>query len=72
MIVDLAELCIKNSVICYRGSWFRTIVGIPTGGPESGSIANIVVYFVLETILLPNPKVKALKVKSKCVYLAGI
>ena len=60
MIVDLAEICIKNSVVCYRGSWYRILVGIPTGGPESGSIANIVVYFVLENILLPNPKVMAL------------
>ena len=64
MIVELAELCIKNSVVCYRGSWYRTIVGIPTGGPESGSIANIVVYFVLENILLPNPQVKALNKMS--------
>ena len=57
MIIDFAELCIKNSVICYRGSWFRTTVGLPTGGPESGSIANIVVYFVLENVLLPNPNI---------------
>ena len=60
MIIELTELCIRNSVICYRGSWYRTTVGIPTGGPESGSIANLVVYFVLETILLPNPKIKGL------------
>ena len=60
MIIALAELCIKNSVVCYRGKWFRTKVGLPTGGPESGSIANIVVYFVVENILLPHPKITLL------------
>ena len=60
MIVDLAEFCIKHSVICYCGTWYRTKVGIPTGGPESSCIANLVVFFVLENILLPNPKVKDL------------
>ena len=64
MIVDLVEICIRNSVICYRGRWYNTLLGIPTGGPESGSIANIVVYFVLEQILLPNPKVMALNLMS--------
>ena len=64
MIVEMAEICIKNSVICYRGAWYRTTVGIPTGGPESGSIANIVVYFVIENILLPNPKIRALNKMS--------
>ena len=70
MIVDMAELCIKNSVVCYRGTWYRTKVGIPTGGPESGSIANIVVYFVLETILLPNQQIKALnKMQDRSRFL---
>ena len=64
MIIALAELCIKNSVVCYRGKWYRTKVGLPTGGPESGSIANIVVYFVLENILLPHPKIAALNQMS--------
>ena len=64
MIVVLVEICITNSVICYRGSWYKTVLGIPTGGPESGSIANIVVYFALENILLPNPRVKALNKMS--------
>ena len=70
MILNLAEMCIKNSVICYRGLWYKTILGIPTGGPESGSIANIVVYFVLETILLPHPRIKPLnRIPSRLRFL---
>ena len=70
MIVALVEICINNSVICYRGSWYKAILGIPTGGPESGSIANIVVYFVLEQVLLPNPRVQVLnKMSSRLRFL---
>ena len=60
MTVEMANFCIKNSVIHYRGHWYRSRVGIPTGGPESGSIANIVVFYVLEKILLVNPKISPL------------
>ena len=57
MIVKLVKLCISNSVVHYRGSWFLAILGLPTGGPESGSLANLVVYFVLEKILLIHPSI---------------
>ena len=36
------------------------MVGLPTGRPESGCIANIVVFYVLEKILLPHPKISPL------------
>ena len=57
MIISLVKLCIENSVIHYRGSWYRSILGLPTGGPESGSCANIVVFYVLEKILLVHPSI---------------
>ena len=57
MIVELVKLCIENSVIHYRGSWYLSILGIPTGGPESGSCANLVVFYVLEKILLVHPSI---------------
>ena len=66
----MARFCIQNSVIHYRGQWFRSLVGIPTGGPESGSIANIVVYYVLERLLFVDPNVCALnKVQSRKRFL---
>ena len=60
MIIEMARFCIENSVVHYRGKWYRSKSGLPTGGPESGSIANIVVYFVLEKILLVDPKLSQL------------
>ena len=60
MIIQLARYCIENSVVHYREQWFKLLHGIPTGGPESGSIANIVVFFVLEKILLPDRRISPL------------
>ena len=73
MIVELRKLCINNSVIHYRGSWYRSILGIPTGGPESGSCANLVVYFVLEKLLLIHPSIAPLnKLSSRKRFLDDI
>ena len=70
MIIYLANLCITNSVVHYRGAWYKILEGIPTGGPESGSIANIVVYYVFEKILLPHPKIASLnKISSRKRFL---
>ena len=64
MIVCMARICIENSVIHYRGQWYCSKRGIPTGGPESGSIANIVVFFVLTKRLLIHPEIKHLNKTS--------
>ena len=61
MILKLARICLENSMVHYRGQWYKSKQGIPTGGPESSGIANIVVYFVLEKILLVHPKIQPLK-----------
>ena len=65
MIIHLVTICIKNSVVHYRGRWYRVEVGIPTGGPESGSIANIAVYYVLDKILLIHPAITSFNKISK-------
>ena len=57
MIVDLVNISINNAVVHYRGSWFAPIQGIPTGGSESGSIANIYVKWCLDQKILPSPTV---------------
>ena len=38
MIVELVKLCIENSVVHYRGSWFLSTLGIPTGGQRVGVV----------------------------------
>ena len=60
MIIKLMKMCVENSAVHYRGKWFKLFVGIPTGGPESGSIANLLVFYVVEKILLTSPTVHPL------------
>ena len=47
MMTKLVEICIENYVIHYRCCWYLAMLGLPTGGPESGSLANLVVFYVL-------------------------
>ena len=60
MILCLAKTCIENSVIHYRGKWYCSVLGLPTGGPESGSLANIFVYFIFQKKLLSHPRIRCL------------
>ena len=57
MIIEFVNISINNAVIHYRGEWFKAIVGIPTGGSESGSIANIFVKWALDQKILLNQEV---------------
>ena len=59
MVIELVKFCFENSVVHYRGKWYISLEGLPTGGPESSSIANIFVHWLLDKILLPHPRVKA-------------
>ena len=59
-ILRLVQFCLSNSVVHYRGGWFRSDDGVPTGGPESGSIANIYVKWILDKVLLVNPRISQL------------
>ena len=48
VVLPLVKFCLQNSVVHYRGKWFKSEDGVPTGGPESGSIANIYVKWMLD------------------------
>ena len=52
MIIELVNISINNAVVHYRGAWFSPKVGIPTGGSDSGSIANIYVKWCLDCKIL--------------------
>ena len=58
-VKSIVQFFINNSVVQYRGGWYTSKKGIPTGsgGPDSGSIANIFVKWLLETKLLKAPEV---------------
>ena len=57
MILEVTQFCIENLVVHYKGKWYLSLKGIPTGGPESGSIANIFTKWILDEKLLNSPSV---------------
>ena len=57
MIVELVNISINNAVIHYRGTWFAPKKGIPTGGSDSGCIANMYVKWCLDCKMFPDPTV---------------
>ena len=56
-VKSIVQFSINNSVVQYRGGWYTSKKGIPTGGPDSGSIANIFVKWLFMTKLLQAPEV---------------
>ena len=60
MIIELLKFCLNNSIIQFRDLWFRSEDGVPTGGTESGSIANIFVKWILDEVLLKDSDIAKL------------
>ena len=59
-IVQAVKFSIGNGVTHYRGSWFQSILGIPTGASDSVSLANIYMKWVLTQFFANNPIFKQL------------
>ena len=73
MILELTKYTLNNSVIHYRGIWYKSKEGAPTGGPESPSIANIHVKYVLDEKILKDQKVMKLnKMDNRSRFLDDI
>ena len=69
-VLDLMMFCLQNSVVHYRGFWYRSNDGVPTGGPESGSAANIYVKWFLDKKLLVDPSISLLnKISTRRRFL---
>ena len=45
-ILEAVTLCLENSYLFYRDQWFSLLLGIPTGGAESSSLANITMRYL--------------------------
>ena len=45
-ILEAVELCLDNSYLFYRDEWYLSLLGIPTGGAESSSLANITLRYL--------------------------
>ena len=59
-IVDLVKFSINNGVTHYRGDWFLSIQGIPTGASDSVCLANIYMRWVLIKFFVKYPHFKEL------------
>ena len=59
-IVDLVKFSINNGVTHYRGDWYLSILGIPTGASDSVCLANIYMRWVLIKFFATFPHFKEL------------
>ena len=50
-LVDLIRLSIESSVIEHLGKFYRALCGLPTGGSLIVQLANMSVFYVLNTVL---------------------
>ena len=55
-IMSLVNLSLKSSFAKHGKNWFKSKIGIPTGGSLSVTLANIAVYFDLRKIIYDNSK----------------
>jgi hypothetical protein len=53
-IMDLVNHSLDSSFAKYGRNWYKGLVGIPTGGSLSVTLANIAVYYVLRKIIYLN------------------
>ena len=63
-IVDIVSFNITNAVTHYRGEWFKSVKGLPTGGSDSVCIANIYMKWVLIQFFAKHPVYKSLVISS--------
>lgn len=56
-ILMLLDYNLRNSVVHYRGSWYLSLEGAPTGNPEVPPVANIYVRYHLEEKILVDIRV---------------
>ena len=60
MIIELSKYALENSVVQFRGEWFKSTEGAPTGGPESPSIANLYVKYIIDKNIFVQENIKKL------------
>ena len=54
-ILQLVKLSLDSSFAKHGSNWFKSIIGIPTGGALSVTLANIAVYYVMRNIYSAAP-----------------
>ena len=56
-IIKLLSYTLRNSVVCYRGEWYKSCEGALTGNPEIPPVANIMVKYLLDEKILPGANI---------------
>ena len=59
-ILKMLSYTLNNSVVHYRGNWYLSKEGAPTGNPEIPAVANIFVKFVCDTEIFIHETVEPL------------
>ena len=55
-IINLVKLSIESAFGEFKGKYYKSKGGIPTGGSISVELANIAVYFILKKVLFDDKK----------------
>jgi hypothetical protein len=54
-LIKLVSLSLESSFARFGKHWFKSIIGIPTGGSLSVALANIALYYVLKKVIYSSP-----------------
>ena len=72
-IIMLLNYTLRNSVVHYRGAWYISKEGAPTGNPEVPPVANILVKYVLDEKILVHPTIMPMnKLEDRSRFLDDI
>jgi hypothetical protein len=72
-IIMLLNYTLRHSVVHYRGFWYLSLQGAPTGNPEVPSVANIHVKYVCDERIFVDLRVTPWnKLQHRCRFLDDI
>ena len=71
-LIELVQLSLDSAFAKYGDDWFRSLIGIPTGGSLSVTLANIAVFYALRTALAENPAPELLDLRRFIDDIAGL
>jgi len=71
-LIELVQLSLDSAFAKYGDNWFRSLIGIPTGGSLSVTLANIAVFYALRAALAENPAPELLAFRRFIDDIAGL
>ena len=71
-LIQLVELSLESAFAKYGNCWYRALLGIPTGGSLSVTLANIAVFYALRKVLADNVTPELINFKRFIDDIAGL